>query len=557
MIQAKNWQILPKDQRENTLHLRRLLNIVRKRAETMIQFEPGTYHFYPDYAVEKTLCISNHDEDTLKRIAFDLTGCKDLVLKGNQTHFIFHTEILPFYLHQCQRVTICGITIDYQRPGYSEGIIRELHEKRMTVEIDRHSYPYEICNNRIFFKGEDFCHEITHGCLEMDGERLAPVYGGHDISFNKNHPASYGALFKEISDNQIEISLVNENQKFLTTSKVGNRLIFRHHPRSHPAFYITDSTEIVCEDITLYYCPGMAVISQFTEHIRLERFHVRMHPEKKRIFTAAADGFHMVYAKGKIHIKDCHLENQLDDPVNIHGIYVQIQKQIDDYTFLGELVEGMQKGVPLGRSGDTIGLVDQETMLTMDTNTLEEIEMLNKDYLYLKFKKPVTNAKPGDVLENLSYIPDVLIEGCTFRNNRARGLLLTSGGKVEVRNNTFCNAGAAILIEGDSNYWFESGAIHHILVTGNRFRDCAYVTDWGQAPIQVSPSARKNVEGKCYHNCLEIRNNEFWCFDKRLIKARGIKTIIFEDNVIHPTDTFPAIPGEAFELENVVAFRGL
>ena len=37
-------------------------------------FESGTYHFYPDYAVEKTLYISNHDEDVPKRIAFDFSG---------------------------------------------------------------------------------------------------------------------------------------------------------------------------------------------------------------------------------------------------------------------------------------------------------------------------------------------------------------------------------------------------------------------------------------------------------------------------------------------------
>ena len=93
------------------------------------------------------------------------------------------------------------------------------------------------------------------------------------------------------------------------------------------------------------------------------------------------------------------------------------------------------------------------------------------------------------MVENKSYVPDVLIEGCIFRNNRARGLLLTSAGKVVVRNNRFQTPGAAVLIEGDSNYWFESGATRNILIEENEFDNCAYVSGWGMAPVQVSPSA--------------------------------------------------------------------
>ena len=63
----------------------------------------------------------------------------------------------------------------------------------------------------------------------------------------------------------------------------------------------------------------MAVISQFTKDITIERVCLVRHPQKDRIFTATADGFHFVYAGGKIHIKNCVLENQLDDPVNIQG----------------------------------------------------------------------------------------------------------------------------------------------------------------------------------------------------------------------------------------------
>ena len=124
--------------------------------DAILVFPKGTYHFYPDYAVEKLLYISNHDEDTIKRIAFDLTGFQHLVIRGEETQFLFHTDVIPFYLHACEDITIEGVKIDYVRPGYSEGKIRELEPQRMVVEIDPTEYPYEILMEDYIFAAKIF-----------------------------------------------------------------------------------------------------------------------------------------------------------------------------------------------------------------------------------------------------------------------------------------------------------------------------------------------------------------------------------------------------------------
>lgn len=553
-INVRDYGVLPEDRKENELYMRAILDSCREEEGVTLLFEEGVYHFYPDYAVEKLLYISNHDEDTIKEIAFDLTGFKNLVIKGNHTEFRFHMDIMPFYLHECENVCVEGITIDFERTGYSEVTIEELEPKRMVLSIDYEQYPYKVMHNRLYFKGARHLVEMSRGALEMDAERMAPVYKGHDISFNCTYEGSYGAEFKELSQGLVEVTLTEE-QEFLKTSKVGNKIIMRHHWRTHPAFYVTCSKNIVLKDIMLYHCTGMAVIAQFAENLTMEKFDVRIHPEKKRVFSITADGFHLVYCKGQILIKDCFLENQLDDPVNIHGIYGRIHKVLSDREILVELVEGMQKGVPLGKAGEYFGVIDNETMLDVSGGHLAEHRMLNKHYQYFKFEESVEGLTEGFVVENKEYVPDVLIEGCTFQNNRARGLLLTSAGNVVVRDNTFRSAGAAILIEGDSNYWFESGATKSILVEKNRFIDCAYVTDWGEAPIQVSPSALKYVEGIRYHKYLEIRDNDFYCFDDRLIWARNIEEIQMIGNRIHKTESFPSIQGEKYHLDGVLRFK--
>lgn len=39
-----------------------------------------------------------------------------------------------------------------------------------------------------------------------------------------------------------------------------------------------------------------------------------------------------------------------------------------------------------------------------------------------------------------------------------------------IENNVFESSGSAILIAGDANYWYESGAVKDVLIKGNDFR---------------------------------------------------------------------------------------
>ena len=186
----------------------------------------------------------------------------------------------------------------------------------------------------------------------MDGKRHAPVCQGHDIGFNRPYPWSYGAVFDELEPGVVEIRLLGDKE-FLKTSQVGNNLIFRHHARTHPAFYVTYSKDIVLQDIVLYHCVGMAVIAQFRKTLRCADL-MYADTRKEANFTATADGFHLIYCRGKIQIQDCLLENQLDDPLNVHGIYGRIHKIISEREVMVELVEGMQKGVATWEERGTV-----------------------------------------------------------------------------------------------------------------------------------------------------------------------------------------------------------
>ncbi|MEG1367450.1 MAG: right-handed parallel beta-helix repeat-containing protein, partial [Oscillospiraceae bacterium] len=169
---------------DNTLPLRRLLEEVQGSENIELLFGEGEYHFRPSYATELLLCIPNHDEDALKRIAFPLISCKNLSIKGNNTSFIFHADIIPFYLYACENVNITGISIDYAQPIYSEAVIISAAQKQMEIKIDKEKYPFIIKNKRLFFPREGRLQPL-YRWLEMDGERNAPVYKTLDLAFGE------------------------------------------------------------------------------------------------------------------------------------------------------------------------------------------------------------------------------------------------------------------------------------------------------------------------------------------------------------------------------------
>lgn len=73
-------------------------------------------------------------------------------------------------------------------------------------------------------------------------------------------------------------------------------------------------------------------------------------------------------------------------------------------------------------------------------------------------------------IENLTWTPEVYFADNTIRNNRARGSLFSTPKKTVVENNLFDHtSGTAILLCGDCNGWYETGACRDVVIRKNRF----------------------------------------------------------------------------------------
>jgi hypothetical protein len=101
------------------------------------------------------------------------------------------------------------------------------------------------------------------------------------------------------------------------------------------------------------------------------------------------------------------------------------------------------------------------------------------------------------------------------------------------------SSGSALLIAGDANNWFESGAVGYlgkVLIQNNIFdNNLTNSYQFCQAVISIDPEipqlADKNSDAM-YHRNIVIKNNTINAFDVPILYAKSVKGLSFSDNKI-------------------------
>lgn len=481
-----------------------------------------------DLAVEKYQFISNNDE-SLKRIAFDLCGLRDFTVEGCGTELLFTGFVSPFNIEECRNVTIRDLSIDFTRTFHSEGIVRAKGDGWLEVEFPE-DYRIDIVNGCLRFRDNEGTVYPFSSLLEFDAVRREPAFMAHDFWLSNR------TIQAEVRDN----GHVRIFRKDLTAT-VGNVLVFGAAARYNPGFTLSDSQGVTIHDVNLYHCGGMGVIAQRCRDIELKKVVVTPAPGKKRMISITADATHFVNCGGYIRLLDCIFENQKDDATNIHGLYMAVDRTTaPDGLLLGWRNSG-QYGVDFLREGMRVEMVDNEDLGTYASRTVRTVKRINKVYTEVTFTEPLPDGvKPGHVVAADGEYPEVLIKGCRMRGNRARGLLLGSRGPIVIEDNYFHIAGTAILFEGDGNFWYEQAGVRDVVIRNNLFENGNYgCASWGSACIAVG-SRIPRPEACRYHRNIRVEGNTFRVFDPRIVNLYCTDGFVFAaDNTIEHTDAYP------------------
>jgi hypothetical protein len=267
---------------------------------------------------------------------------------------------------------------------------------------------------------------------------------------------------------------------------------------------------------------------------------MKINEKKGRVISIIADASHFLNCKGLIKIINCAHTGAMDDFINVHGSYSKIDSIIGGNTVITSRLNG--------ETGDEIWFVNPVLCQRSEVCIIKSVERLGDRTSKITFETPLPEGvRSGDYMENKTWTADLEIRNCKIlKQHRARGILVTTPKKVVIEDNYFRTAGTAILIEGDMDYWFESGANRDVTIRNNVFDNCltsGCITgnrwEWGEGIITITPSHRpQDDKTEPYHQNIRIENNTFKTFDTPLMHAISVRGLTFKNNEIIRTYTF-------------------
>ena len=389
--------------------------------------------------------------------------------------------------------------------------------------------PVEIKNGKLYFTGS--CYETAEliNALEFCSTKLETAWKRVD-----NYGLRYHYMAEPVPGGAIRI-----RGHFESRPAIGNFMVFCHEQRFSPAIVIDDCENIHLENINIYHCGGMGVIAQCSRDLYLDKVNIIRRPDSHRVISISADATHFVDCEGDIHIENCRMENQMDDPCNIHGIFRPVTGMIDPHTISVALIHAQQVGIDTIKPGDNVGFYQRKTFKLIHENKVESVRRINATHTELTFSDqlPVLDWSLVAVMKKCHDI-NVTIRGCTFRGNRARGLLISTLGKVLIENNYFHVPGSAIKISGDMNHWFESGPVEDVEIRHNFFDNCNYGV-WGSALLDIDPEIEPADRIAPFHRNIRIHHNRIESFHRPLVYVRNTVEFNWADNTITQSKDYP------------------
>ena len=525
---------LKPDSRVNAVpFVQKAIRACKENPGSTLVFPQGRYDFWAQHAVEKEYHETNTYDVNPKILAVLLDEVNDLTIDGDGSEFIMHGRMQPFTLDHCQNITLKNFTVDWDIPLTAQGTVVESTPDFMEIEIDTCQYPYIIENKRLTFVGEGWKSSVwsimqfdpeTHFVLPNTGDNLG--WRGYDAM--------------KVSRGRVRLSDPNrEANKFYPAA--GTILVLRHSTRDHAGIFIFHSTNTKMENLKLFHTCGLGILSQYSKDISFNDVHIIPNTSKGRVLSGHDDGFHFMGCSGLLKIENCSWAGLMDDPINIHGTCSRIMEVLSPTRIKCKFMQDMSEGMEWGRPDETIGVRAHNTMRTAATGKITKFEALNKAEFIIELSAPLpTEVGAGYVIENLTCTPDAEIRNCHFGSCRARGLLVSTPGKVVIEDNVFESSGSAILIAGDANAWYESGAVKDVLIRNNDFRyPCnSSLYQFCEAVISIDPEIPTPEQKYPYHRNIRIVDNTFHLFDYPILFARSVDGLTFSNNTLIRDTTY-------------------
>lgn len=504
----------------------------------VLRFAPGRYEFHEKGASQREYYISNHDQVNPKKVGLALEGFHHLTLDGQGAELVFHGRMLPLALVNSAHCTLQNFRIDFAHPHIAQiKVVENSPVDGLTFEVAPW-VNYRITKDSVFETyGEGWTARQGVG-IAFEEKTKHLVYQTSDLYYSTKG-------VKEVSPRVLNAPAWKNERLVL-----GTVIAMRTWERPAPGIFFSHNVNTTVRNVKVHYAEGMGLLAQLCENITLDGFSVCLKGEQDpRYFTTQADATHFSGCKGLILSKNGLYEGMMDDAINVHGTYLKVVKRMDDHTLVGRYMHDQSWGFDWGNPGDRVQFIRSATMdLIGEENRITAIRPYDKEEVkgarefVITFEKPVAveiNEHAGFGIENLTWTPQVVFSDNVVRNNRARGALFSTPQDVLVENNLFDHtSGTAILLCGDCNGWYETGACRKVVIRHNRFINAlTNLFQFTNAVISIYPEIPNlAAQEKFFHGGKDggilIEDNVFETFDAPILYAKSVDGLIYRRNTV-------------------------
>lgn len=495
-----------------------------------IVFAEGTYTWTKDDLDTTTMQISNTNDQPngLKSVAMWIENVENLVIEGAgdpETLFLMTGKTVMIYLHESDGITFRKFGLDYVRPTVTEYTVEEVASSYAIMRIHK-DYTFSYSGTTITWDyGDSTTTDTSRFVLTYNPtEDYLVNSGGKAINASAT---SLETLDADGDYNRLKV-YYSSNPGFVEGYTYTHRIV----TRDCAGVFSEESSNITYEDMGFHFIHGMGVVSQFTENITFRNVEIAPRENSGRIIATWADMLHFSGCKGQILIDNVHFSGSNDDAINVHGTHLQLTSGSGNEAVV-TFKHSQTYGFKAFHAGDEVAFVKPSTLVPYATRTVATAELSTTKTMTLTFTEDLPDGITygTDVLENVTWNPDITVRNSLVEHDSVRGFLFTTRGKVIVDNVTFLRtAQYGLQMADDAATWYESGPVRDLTVQNCTFDGCNVQGTGGGYAIMFNSENTSN--GGPVHSGVKFFNNtflnpvstifRFWCVDDILIAGNTV-----------------------------------
>lgn len=519
-LSLADYGAIPDSGRDTAQAMQRILEAAACHVgQVVIDVPKGRYDFYQEHAACVPYYITNTASEkelpnVTRTIAVWMKGISELTLEGNGSLFMFHGRQTMFLLDDCTEVTVRNLRLDMSKPTVTEMQVVSVGSNFMDTVVHADSN-YELADGQLAWVGDDW--RFSCGPVQLFDAANQTTWRIEDI-------LQSAELVEELGPGKLRFTYATA-----PIPAVGQVVQMRDGIRDQVGVCMTECRQITWEQVSFHYMHGLGIVGQFSSDLSFINLDLAPRAETGRTVAAFADFLHLSGCKGKIRVIGSRFEGAHDDAINVHGTHLRIVDRPASDQLLVRFMHPQTYGIPALREGDELELVNADSLNAYFSCKSVTVEKMSPREMLLTLDRPAPPVKIGkDVVENVTWTPEVEIAHNIFSRIPTRGILLTTRRQSIIRNNQFERIGmSGILIANDAKSWFESGRVEDVEISGNTFVDCGDATN---PVILVAPENR--VERKPVHKGIRIIRNRFELGKAIPYSAKSTEDLQFEHNTI-------------------------